>query len=111
MSLKRNWLSPKKERGNKNINANTNAHKQKNRDLYAQLKEEVQTVRKQGEPPQKDSMSFSQYVCDLCSTTHPVAELRQCAVCGRWACSECWTEKYYLCDSCGGIVALKSVKL
>jgi hypothetical protein len=111
MSLKRNWLSRKKEKENKSKGKSKNLNKKGNRDLYTQLQEEVQKVRQQGGPPQKDPMSFSQYVCDLCSTTHPIAELRQCAVCGRWACPECWTEKYYLCNSCGGIVELKSVKL
>jgi hypothetical protein len=99
MSSKRRWPSLKKE------------PEKRNDDLYAQLKREVQVIRKQGEPPQKNALTFSQYVCDLCSTSHPLSKLKQCAVCGRWACETCWNETYYLCNSCGGIVALKSVKL
>ena len=98
MPLKRNWPSRKEE-------------KKENPDLYAQLRREVQAIRDQGEPPEKDGLTFSRYVCDLCSTSHSLSALRQCAVCGRWACSECWTDTYYLCNSCSGIVALKSIKL
>ncbi len=97
MPLKRNW--PKKE------------EKKENPDLYTQLRREVQVIREQGEPPEKDGLTFSRYICDLCSTSHSLSELRQCAVCGRWACSVCWTDTYYLCNSCSGIVALKSIKL
>ncbi|KYK35013.1 MAG: hypothetical protein HXS48_05850 [Theionarchaea archaeon] len=100
MPLKRNWPNRKKEE-----------EKHEKPDLYTQLKQETQIVRKQGEPPEKDPLAFSKYVCDLCSTTHTISELKQCAVCGRWACESCWTSKYYLCNSCSGIVALKSIKL
>ncbi len=80
-------------------------------DLYGQLKRDIQVIRKQGEPPEKDPFTFSRYVCDLCSTSHPISELKQCAVCGRWACRECWTQEYYLCNSCNGILALKNINL
>jgi rubrerythrin len=99
MPLKRNWPNRKKEEEKENL------------DLYKQLKREVQVVRKQSAPPEKDPLTFSKYVCDLCGTSHAISELKQCAVCGRWACENCWTEKFYLCNSCGGIVALKSIKL
>lgn len=94
MPLSRNW--PK--RGNEN--------QEKEPDLYKRIRSEVQIMRKQGEPPERDALTFSKYVCDLCSTSHPVSELRQCAVCGRWACAVCWTPEYYLCHSCSGIVRL-----
>ncbi|MBU7032630.1 MAG: hypothetical protein HXS53_08870 [Theionarchaea archaeon] len=80
-------------------------------DLYAQLKNEIQLIRNQGDPADKDPLSFSRYICDLCSTPYPISELKQCSVCGRWACSACWNQQFYLCNSCSGIVALKSVKL
>lgn len=79
-------------------------------DLYNILKKEIQPIRKQGELPVRDSTSFSRYVCDLCNSVHPLQELRQCAVCGRWACGGCWTEEYYLCNSCNGIVRLHQVR-
>ncbi len=79
-------------------------------DIYSVIKKEVQPLRKQGEPPVRDAASFSRYVCDLCNTVHPVQGLRQCAVCGRWACADCWTKEYYLCNSCNGIVRLHQVK-
>lgn len=94
MPSKRNWLKreqePRKERP----------------DLYQRLKKEIIPVRKQGEPPSKDAFTFSKYVCDLCSTTHRLSALKQCAVCGRWACTACWTPEYYVCNSCGGILKL-----
>ena len=97
MPLKRRWPHQKEE--------------EKSPDLYAQLRREVQIIRAQGEPPEKDGLTFSRYTCDLCSTSHTLSALRQCAVCGRWACGTCWTDTYYLCNSCSGIVALKSIKL
>ncbi len=100
MPLKRSWPSRKKEN-----------QEEKSPDLYAQLKREVQIMRKQGEPPDKDALTFSRYLCDLCSTSHVISGLKQCTVCGRWACEDCWTQEYYLCNSCSGIVALKNVKL
>ncbi|MBU7024051.1 MAG: hypothetical protein HXS40_07765 [Theionarchaea archaeon] len=99
MSLKRKW--PKREKENPRNEP----------DLFSQLKGEIKAVRGQGEPPQKNPLTFSQYLCDLCSTSHPISALKQCAVCGRWACPNCWTDTYYVCDSCGGIIALKSIKL
>ncbi|MBU7018716.1 MAG: hypothetical protein HXS44_14495 [Theionarchaea archaeon] len=101
MSLKRNWPKRKKEP----------EKKEEERDLFTQLRKEVHTIRKQGQPPDKDPLTFSRYVCDLCSTSHPLSELKQCAVCGRWACATCWTPEYYLCNSCSGIVTLKNIKL
>jgi len=78
-------------------------------DLYHVLKNEVKPIRKQGEPPARDGTSFSRYACDLCNSVHPVQELRQCAICGRWACEGCWTKEYYLCNSCNGIVRLQLI--
>ncbi len=99
MPLKEKLLSRKKE-----------SQKEKP-DLYTQLRHEIQIIREQGSPPEKDALTFSRYVCDLCSTSHTLSELRQCAVCGRWACEACWTPEYYLCNSCNGVVALKNIKL
>ncbi|MFA5331557.1 MAG: hypothetical protein WC342_04185 [Methanoregula sp.] len=78
--------------------------------LYTLLKKEIRPVRAQGESPVRDSSSFSRCVCDLCMTPHPAHELRQCAICGRWACGDCWTGEYYLCNSCNGILRLHMLK-
>jgi len=79
-------------------------------DLFAQLKGEITVMRKQGEPPLKDPHSFAQYMCDLSSTPHPIAELRQCVLCGRWACKSCWKDEYYTCKSCAGIITIHTMK-
>ena len=111
MSLKRNWLKRGKEKEKKKEKEKENQELEEKPDLYTQLQREIRIIRKQGEPPEKDTMAFSRYVCDLCNTSHSISELRQCAVCGRWACQSCWTPEYYLCSSCSGIVALKNIKL
>ena len=91
---KRNWL--KKE-----------APKNKtDTDLLRTLKDEITVMRKQGEPPVKDPQSFAQYICDLCNTPHTLSELRQCVLCGRWACDTCWKDEFYTCKSCAGIIHL-----
>ncbi|WAI01707.1 hypothetical protein [Methanogenium organophilum] len=63
-------------------------------------------MKKQGEPPEKDPSSFSKYYCDLCNETFFLTRLRQCTLCGRWACTSCWTQDYYVCNSCLGIYKL-----
>ncbi len=78
-------------------------------DLFRDLKGEITVIRKQGEPPAKDAGSFSRYVCDLCSTPHAVSELRQCVLCGRWGCENCWKEEFYTCKSCAGIIKIHSL--
>ena len=75
-------------------------------DLLSDLKKEITVMRKQGEPPLKDPHSFAQYMCDLCSTSHPISELRQCVLCGRWACDSCWKDEFYTCKSCAGIIKM-----
>ncbi len=79
-------------------------------DLFAQLKGEITVMRKQGESPVKDPHSFAQYTCDLCSTPHPVSGLRQCVLCGRWACDSCWKDEFYTCKSCAGIIKIHTMK-
>lgn len=76
---------------------------------FRELKREIAVMRKQGEPPAKDPHTFSQYLCDLCSTPHPVSGLRQCVLCGRWACDACWKEEYYTCKSCAGVIKIHSL--
>jgi len=75
-------------------------------DLYHELREEIPPARKQGEPPARDGSSFSRYFCDLCNTPYTLHELRQCSICGRWACSSCWAPEYYICNSCNGILKM-----
>jgi hypothetical protein len=77
-------------------------------DRFRDLKQEITVMRKQGEPPLKDPGSFAQYMCDLCSTPHPVSELRQCVLCGRWACDACWKDESYTCKSCSGLIKIHS---
>ncbi len=76
---------------------------------FRELKQEIAVMRKQGESPAKDPHTFSQYLCDLCSTPHPVSGLRQCVLCGRWACDACWKEEYYTCKSCAGVIKIHSL--
>jgi hypothetical protein len=95
--LKRNWLkkeAPKNKTGC---------------DLFCKLREEITVMRKQGEPPVKDPLTFAQYMCDLSNTPHAISELRQCVLCGRWACDTCWKEDYYTCRSCAGIIKIHSM--
>lgn len=74
--------------------------------FYSQLKGNIPSVRKQGEYPEKDPSSFSKYYCDLCNDAFPLTGLRQCTLCGRWACPSCWTQDFYVCNSCHGIYKL-----
>lgn len=91
---------------------NSPAAQQKNKDSsgkFRELKKEIAVMRKQGEPPVKDPHTFAQYMCDLCTTPHPVSGLRQCALCGRWACDACWKDEYYTCKSCAGLIKIHSL--
>ncbi len=76
---------------------------------FRELKKEIAVMRRQGEPPAKDPHTFAQYLCDLCSTPHPVSGLRQCVLCGRWACDACWKDEYYTCKSCAGVIRIHSL--
>ncbi len=78
-------------------------------DHFRELKNEITVMRKQGDPPVKDPGTFAQYMCDLCSTPHPVSELRQCVLCGRWACDGCWKDDHYTCKSCSGLIKIHSL--
>jgi hypothetical protein len=84
--------------------------KSKDAPVLRELKKEIAVMRKQGEPPAKDPGSFAQYMCDLCTTPHPVSELRQCVLCGRWACESCWKDEYYTCKSCAGLIKIHMLK-
>jgi hypothetical protein len=95
---KKNWLR-KEQPKNKDSS-----------DLLSELKKEITVMRKQGEPPVKDPHSFAQFTCDLCSTPHKVSDLRQCVLCGRWACDACWKDEYYTCKSCAGIIKIQMIK-
>jgi hypothetical protein len=74
------------------------------------LRSEIAVIRKQGESPEKDPHTFSQYMCDLCSTPHRVSELRQCVLCGRFACETCWKDEFYTCKSCAGLIKIHQMK-
>ena len=52
-------------------------------DLFRRIKNEITMMRKQGEPPEKDPGSFARYMCDLGNSSFPIAELKQCVLCGR----------------------------
>ncbi|HUU75833.1 MAG TPA: hypothetical protein VMW63_07045 [Methanoregulaceae archaeon] len=90
----------------KSRSKNSGANGREGSDFYSRLKGDITTMRNQGEPPDKDPSSFSKYYCDLCNAVFPLTELKQCTLCGRWACSSCWTTEFYVCDSCDGIVKL-----
>jgi hypothetical protein len=96
--LKRNWLRKESPKNNPEP------------DLFKQLKGEIAVLRKQGEPPEKDPHSFARYICDLCNSPHPVTGLRQCVVCGRWACADCWKDEFYTCKSCAGIIKIHAIR-
>jgi hypothetical protein len=78
--------------------------------IYLELKKEIKPLREQGELPTKVPASFGRYYCDLCNSTVPVEELRQCSLCGRWVCNTCFTNEYYICNSCNGILKLYMTK-
>lgn len=80
--------------------------KKKEEDFISRIRKDIQRVRRQGDSPTRDPASFSRYSCDLCNDTFPKKDLRQCALCGRWACASCWTENYYACKACNGIITL-----
>ena len=91
---------------------NSPAAQQKNKgssEKFRDLKKEIAVMRKQGEPPAKDPHTFAQFICDLCTTPHPVSGLRQCVLCGRWACDTCWKDEYYTCKSCAGLIRIHSL--
>lgn len=94
---KRNWFRKEAPKSN---NAPGRFH---------ELRKEITVMRKQGEPPVKDPHSFAQYMCDLSSTPHPISGLRQCVLCGRWACDACWKDEYYSCKSCAGLIKVRTL--
>lgn len=96
--LKKNWLRKEAPKSKDNPNR------------LREIKNEITVIRKQGEPPVKDPGSFAQYMCDLCSTPHPVSDLRQCVLCGRWACNPCFRDEYYTCKSCTGLLKIHLLK-
>jgi len=75
-------------------------------DLFSRVREDIPLIRKQGEPPDRDASSFSRYHCDLCNDSFPVTGMKQCTLCGRWSCPSCFTDEYYICNSCNGILRL-----
>lgn len=83
---------------------------QRQDNTYIELKKEIKPLREQGELPTKVTGSFGRHYCDLCSSTFPVEELRQCSLCGRWVCDNCLTKDYYICNSCNGILKLYMIK-
>ncbi len=88
----------------------SNRYQKEGGDLISRLKRDIPRLRKQGEPPEKDTGSFSRFLCDLCNEPFAYSELRQCVLCGRWACPSCWTEEYYVCNSCNGMIRLHSLQ-
>jgi len=91
---------------------NSPAGTQKSKDAserFRELKKEIAVMKKQGESPAKDPHTFAQFMCDLCTTPHPVSDLRQCVLCGRWACDACWKDEYYTCKSCAGLIRIHSL--
>ncbi|MDD1714381.1 MAG: hypothetical protein LUQ61_03865 [Methanoregulaceae archaeon] len=75
-------------------------------DLFSHIKKDIPVLRQQGAPPEKDPGTFSRYQCDLCNGSFSLTGLKQCTLCGRWACPDCWTDEFYICRSCNGIVRL-----
>ncbi len=78
--------------------------------LYLELRKEIKPLHEQGDLPTKVPGSFGRYYCDLCNATFPIEELRQCSLCGRWTCNSCFTNEYYICNSCNGVLKLYMTK-
>ncbi|WP_408669672.1 hypothetical protein [Methanochimaera problematica] len=83
--------------------------KERRDNLYSRLRGDIVTMRKQGNFPEKDPSTFSKYYCDLCNDSFPLNEIKQCTLCGRWACSSCWTQDFYVCNSCNGVIKLHTM--
>ena len=98
--MKRDWFKKKEAQKSKDAA----------QDRFSDLKKDIVVMRKQGEPPVKNPNTFAQYVCDLCSTDHPIFGLRQCVLCGRWACDACWKSDLYACKSCAGLIKIHALK-
>jgi hypothetical protein len=79
--------------------------------FYSLLRSDIGEIRRQGDHPVKDGDSFSRYICDLCHRTTLISTLRQCVICGRWACPDCWKDEYYVCSSCSGVIRLHLVEI
>jgi hypothetical protein len=90
----------------KNSPANKNTAPGNQDTFFVRLRREIVPIRAQGELPLRDPGSFARFNCELCTTAASLGELKQCALCGRWACSACWTPEYYVCNSCNGIIQI-----
>ena len=75
--------------------------------LFDKVKEIIEPVRKQGDPPEEDIQSMDGYVCDLCLAPIKRSELIQCPFCGRWVCrTQCYSKDELCCVSCAGVIRL-----
>jgi hypothetical protein len=90
----------------KSSSPGSEGHQNTREDFILRIKRDISLIRKQGDPPDRDAGSFSRYVCDLCNNRFPYSGLRQCTLCGRWACTSCWTGEFYVCNSCNGMIQL-----
>ncbi len=86
-----------------------NEQSESSNNFYARLRGNIPMMRKPGHSPQKDPSTFSRYYCDLCNDSFPLTDMKQCSLCGRWACPSCWTPQYYVCNSCHGIIRLHTL--
>jgi len=77
--------------------------------IVRELKREIKPLRKMGEKPNRDTLSFGRYFCDLCGKSYQLTSLSQCNICGRWVCrGKCLSRKYSICNSCKGVLELIS---
>ncbi|WP_172673767.1 hypothetical protein [Methanogenium cariaci] len=85
---------------------NSRAHKPV--PFYACLKGgDIPSMRKQGGNLRRRIRPPSQNITVISATMpFPLTMLRQCTLCGRWACSSCWTQEFYVCNSCHGTYKL-----
>ena len=75
--------------------------------LFNKVKDSIDVVRKQGDPPEEDLENLENYICDLCKASAGRSEVIQCPFCGRWVCrSRCYNTEELSCVSCAGVIRL-----
>ena len=81
--------------------------KRSKKPLFSKVRDSIEVVRRQGDPPEEDLDNLEAYVCDLCKATAERAEVVQCPFCGRWVCrSRCYNPEELCCISCAGVIKL-----
>ena len=81
--------------------------KPEKRSLLQVLKREITPIRKTGERPKRDMLTFNKHFCDTCGVSFETSEMSQCNACGRWVCHKaCLSDRYGLCKSCSDVLQM-----